>query len=212
MPSKVGVFILAVSMCFSGVLLSQTKETIGLDYRIIGVGIRSSVFQISEFSNKIIPPNRILLNVDPIKYIRLEGHFGIYSNERQVNYNVFPNGSALFTLRENSSLFGGGIFGVYPRENIKFIAGVRFSRNKYKQDNINSNATGTPYVIADYGEINIIAGILEAEYCFSKWFSIGADYGLVSMKDVFHPWDSSSPATTTTYITESNFLFRFYLY
>src|SRR3990170_385324 len=91
----------------SGAFYTQAQETTEPIHRYIGVGIRASVFQISELPIRTVPPNRILLNIDPIKYLRVEGHFGMYKNDYQENFNTFSNGNVLLTLKENSTLFGG---------------------------------------------------------------------------------------------------------
>lgn len=206
------IVVLIICLCISRILLSQEQNAEPV-HRYIGIGIRSSIFQISELPTKTVPPNKIFLNVDPIKYLRLEGHFGMYENSRQEIFNSYPNGNITVPLKEGSTLLGGGIFGVYPKDNIKFIAGLRLSQNKYKQDNVNSSGGSIPYAVADNGEINITAIILGGEYCFNKWFSIGAEFGLLSMKDTFHPWDQNIPSTTaTTTVTESSIVFRFYPY
>ena len=55
--------------------------------------------------------------------------------------------------------------------------------------------------------------MLGAEYSFNKWFSIGAEFGFVTMKDNFHPANPLDPSTTSnTSISESSLVFRFYPY
>lgn len=204
--------VVVIVTFLSGTFFTQAQETIEPIHRYIGVGIRVSVFQISELPNRTVPPNRILLNIDPFKYLRVEGHFGMYKNDYQESFNTYSNGSILLTIKENSTLFGGGVFGVYPKDNIKFIGGLRFSQNRYNQDNIDFS-NGIPVVVTDKGKINILTYMLGAEYSFNKWFSIGAEFGFVTMKDNFDPADPSNPSTTSnTSISESSVVFRFYPY
>lgn len=203
------IIALIISVWVSGMFAQEPNELI---HRYIGVGIRASVFQISELPVKTLPPNRILLNIDPIKYLRVEGHFGMYKSDHQESFNMYPNGNVLLTLNENSTLLGGGVFGVYPKDNVKFIAGIRYSKNKYNQDNLNFS-NGNPYIVTDKGDINILTYMLGAEYSFNKWFSIGAEFGYVTMKDNFHPANPSDPSTTSnTSVSESSLVFRFYPY
>ena len=204
---------LTICFCVARTFLTQAQETTAPAHRYVGIGIRSSVFQISELPIKTIPPNKIFLNVDPVKYIRVEGHYGMYSNSSEQIFSTFPNGTITIPLKENSTIIGGGIFGIYPKDNMKFMGGFRLSRNTYSKDETNSSGGGTPYVVTDNGEISITAFILGAEYSFNKWFSVGAEFGIVSMNDTFHPWDKNIPSTTsTTTITESGIVFRFYPY
>lgn len=208
------VLTLIISIFFLEMAYSQTQEVEEYIHRYIGIGIRSSVFQISELPTKTIPPNRIFVNVDPIKYLRVEGHYGIYSNEHEVYLGSNPPGKDKLTLKENSTLLGGGIFGVYPKGCIKYILGVRYSQNKYEQDVINASySTPYPNVVTNHGEIDITSTILGAEFYFNKWFSIGGEFGIVNLNDVFTPWDTNEPSITTkTLITESSLLFRFHPY
>lgn len=182
-------------------------------HRYIGLGIRSSVFQISELPNSIIPPNRLLLNTDPWTYARIEGQFAMYRNEREFGFPTFANPSNTLKLKENSTAFGLGLFGLYPVEKIKFIGGFRYGVNKYVMDNIDTDIYGNPYVVVDKGTITSVSVILGGEYYFSKWFSVGCEFGLVRMNDTLDPADVNSPNTTsTTSITESALIFRFYPY
>jgi hypothetical protein len=179
-------------------------------HRYLSVGVRSSVFSISELPVTVVPANRLLLSIDPVKYLRIEGHFAYYANQNQQVLSIFPTGTTVLTLKEHSALIGGGIFGIYPVHNIRFSAGVRFSQNNYDLDDINFSS-GAPSVVTDKGKIKIVAGVLGGEYLFGKWFSVGAEFNLVNMNDRYDPADNSLPVTTSkTTITESTLVFRFY--
>lgn len=180
-------------------------------HRYIGVGIRSSVFQISELPVRIIPANRILINIDPIKYARAEFHFGHYFSTREVPYTSFSGSVQLLEIADKSTTFGFGVFGVYPVGKAKFIAGLRVSDNRYEEGDLDFDINGNPYVVTDTGKIGIIAGVLGGEYYFSRWFSVGAEFSIVSMTDVYSP-QGSEKTTTKTAVTESSLVFRFYPY
>jgi hypothetical protein len=182
-------------------------------HRYIGVGIRASVFQISELPVSIIPANRLLINIDPIKYARAEFHFGRYASTTEIPYSSFSGPAQIYKLDEVSTTVGGGIFGTYPAGKAKFIAGMRFSQNNYEEEDIDFDSFGNPYVVSNTGKIGIIAGVLGGEYYFSRWFSAGAEFSLVNMTDVYKPADpASQKLTTKTSITESSLVFRFYPY
>lgn len=178
-------------------------------HRYIGIGIRASVFQISELPISVIPPNRLLVNFDPIKYARAEVHFATYSHSSEMN--TFT--AQTLTLKEKSTLFGFGAFGTYPCGKAKFIAGLRFSQNKYAWDDVLFDSFGNAYTAESKGSITIIAPVLGGEYYFSKWFSLGAEFSYVLMNDEYDPADPGAPSTTSsTTITESSLVFRFYPY
>lgn len=177
-------------------------------HRYVGIGIRTSVFQISELSMEMIPANRLMVSCDPIKYFRTEAHFAAYSRTDELFLGVNK-----FNLKERSTLFGIGVFGVLPYGDAKFLAGLRLSLNNYKEEYIRSDEFGNPVKAEDSGNIRIIAPAIGGEYFFSKWFSVGAEFSFMMLKDEFHPWDADAPDTTsTTNITESSLVFRFYPY
>jgi hypothetical protein len=179
----------------------------------VGLGIRASVFQISELPNYVMPPNRLLLNIDPIKNLRFEGHFAYFKTSSEIPVSIYPTGTRNMTLTQKSALFGGGVFGLIPVDKVKFIIGMRYSSNHYSDDNILYNSSGTPYVASDEGKINALSGVIGGEYHFAKWFSIGAEFSYMRLKDVLSPASSTTPdLTTKTSITESALIFRFYPY
>src|ERR1051326_1172702 len=193
---------------------AQEKKADSSSHRYVALGIRSSIFQISELQQTILPPNRLLINIDPIKYIRVEGQFGIYSNTKQQSVSFSPGPPTTLKLNQKSSVTGIGLFGVYPVDKVKFSLGVRYINNPYSEDNIQTNPLGQPTVVTDKGTINTIAGVIGAEYLFSKWFSLGAEFGLLQMDYVFTPADypTHPKLTTTNTITETCLIFRFYPY
>jgi len=204
------LYILCLLQVPSVVAAQENDEYI---HRYVGIGIRASVFQVSELPVNIIPPNRILINIDPIKYARAEFHFGRYASTREIYYSSFTGTPTLLKLKDVSTVVGFGVFGTYPVGKAKFLAGMRYSINNYEQGDIDFDTMGNPYVITNTGKISILSGVAGGEYYFSKWFSIGAEFSLVSMDDVFDPADPASQnQTTTTSITESSLVFRFYPY
>jgi hypothetical protein len=196
-------------LLFAGMIASQfvnAQDNETYVHRYVGLGIRASIFQISELPISVIPPNRLLINIDPIKYARAEFHFGTYSH----SYELSAPSSTL-KMTETSSLFGFGVFGMYPVGSVKFIAGARYSINNYSQTDLAFDTFGNAYTVEDKGKIGIIAPVIGGEYFFSKWFSIGAEFSYLMTTDEFNPADPNAEnETTTTNITESSLLFRFY--
>ncbi len=207
---KKALFILITFIVPLAVSAQENDEYV---HRYIGIGIRASVFQISELPVTIIPANRLLINIDPIKYARAEFHFGRYANTHELPYSSFSGPVQVLKLSDQSTTIGGGIFGTYPAGRAKFVAGLRVSQNNYEEDDIDFDTSGNPYVVTNEGKIGILAGVIGGEYYFSKWFSVGAEFSLVSMNDVYKPADpASADLTTKTSITESSLVFRFYPY
>jgi hypothetical protein len=203
-------YVLALSFLLSVACYSQEKTE---KRQYIGIGIRSSVFHISELPVRVIPPNRLLVNVDPVKFARVEFHCGYYKNIREQTFSVFPGTYRILKFAEKSSIYGGGVFGILPKENFRFILGARYSINNYSQDDVNFDSGGNPYVITNSGKINIVSGVLGCEYNFSKLFSVGAEFSFIRMSDKYTPADKTMPAlTSTTNISESSLVFRFYPY
>lgn len=201
------IFALMFLSCLVNAQDSGDKRT------MIGIGIRSSVFQISELPIRIVPPNRLLVNVDPIKYARVEVHYGFYKNTREQLYSTFPSPYVIKKVTDKSNVYGGGVFGILPKDNFKFILGARYSMNIYELGDVDFDSSGNPYVVNNSGKIQSFSGVLGCEYHFSKRFSVGAEFSYINMKDTFTYADKTMPSlTSTTTVSESSLLFRFYPY
>lgn len=176
-------------------------------HRYIGIGVRASIFQISDLPMAVTPPNRIIVNVDPIKYARAEFQFGSYSHENE----LFMSNQQPLNMKQSSVSIGGGVFGMYPVGKAVFLAGLNYTINNYSEDDVLFDNFGVPYVAASTGKVTGIAPTLGGEYYFSKWFSIGAEFSYLILNDEFDPADPNSPQqTSTTFITESSLVFRFH--
>lgn len=202
--------LVSLSVCII-VFSASAQDSSGYKHRYIGLGVRSSVFQVSEISFNLIPSNRIILNADILRYLRIEGQFASYTDKQDKKIPAGTTGDYTpLTLKKSSTIVGFGGFGMYPRDNVKFYGGVRIADNSYSEDDAYTSGI-SPYAVTSHGDIRIIASVAGAEYCFNKWFSIGAEFSLVNLKNSFYPWDKSIPSSsTTTNITESGLVFRFY--
>jgi hypothetical protein len=150
------------------------------------------------------------VNIDPIKYARIEFHYGFYRNTREQSFSSYPS-YRVIKMTNRSSIAGIGIFGTYPANQVRFILGARYSINNYSEDDIRFDMYGTPSVITNKGKIGILSGVLGGEYIFAKKFSIGAEFSLINMTDTYTPAERSIPETTDeTVVTESSLVFRFF--
>jgi len=183
------------------------------NHRYIGLGIRAFGLQLTELLSTQVPPNRIVLNIDPHKYFRIEGQFGIYKRTSETKYST---GTGTVTLNpvNKSTFFGFGLMGLYPKDNARFIGGLRYSINNYSDDTPFGSGSPpyVPYLVTNKGKMTLISGIIGGEYFFAKFFSIGAEFTVSSIKDVYKPYSltSSDPNTTKTFMTEGNLIFRFF--
>ncbi|HEY4798232.1 MAG TPA: hypothetical protein VII99_04060 [Bacteroidia bacterium] len=204
------LFVFATSV-FCCNAYAQKKDSCA--HRYVGIGIRSAIFSISELQQSIMPPNRVMLSVDPIKYVRVEGQFGMYSNAKDQYVSSSP-APVMLKMKEGASISGCGLFGVYPIDKVKFLAGFRYMTSAYSKDNFQYSTYGSvPAIVTDKGKITTISGVIGAEYNFSKWFSAGAEFSLLNMNDDFTPANPTSPKINSkTTITESCLVFRFYPY
>lgn len=199
-------YILLLGLALSP-FIGRAQEDDAYVHRYIGIGIRASIFQISELPMDVMPPNRLLVNVDPIKYARVEFQFGSYRHENE----MFLSNQQPLTLKQTSTLLGAGVFGMYPCGKAIFLAGMHFSVNNYTESDVLYDSFGVPYIADAKGKVTAIAPVLGGEYYFSKWFSIGAEFSYLIENDEFTPADPADPQlTSTTFITESSLLFRFH--
>lgn len=197
-------FVYAASMLLTS-LTCFGQESDEYVHRYVGIGIRASIFQLSELNQSNFPANRIIVNVDPIKYARAEFHFGRYSSD----YDLVMSTTTL-KPQEASTIIGFGVFGVYPVEKVKFIAGFRYSINNYAFDDVEFDQNSNPYLVEETGKITIASPVLGGEYFFAKWFSLGAEFSYLMAKDVFNPSGSSPDQKSSYNVTESCLIFRFY--
>jgi len=200
-------------LVFSGIgqaQQQQQQQEESYPHRYLGLGIRISGIQIGDFTSQAYPTNRLVLDIDAHKYFRLEGQLGIYSKTSEVDVSSGSGGSSKLDLHTKSTFIGFGIMGMYPKEHGRFVAGLRYSINNYSDESINYNPGG-PTIEKSTGKMNLFSGMIGGEYFLARFFSIGAEFSISSVKDVYDDASPSASSTTDkTLLTESNLILRFY--
>ncbi len=187
--------------------LAQNDNT--LPRRHLGIGIHSSIFQTSDLDLTNIPPNRLIVQYDFMPTVRAELQVGGYNKEtKESGNNLVPTDDALV-----ASLGG---FYLIPYEQAKFSVGARYRMGNMNNEEISYETSTDPYVYNNKQTISSVSGVIGGEYFFSKWFSVGAEFSLIYDKNKCTTENYSSsytiPETTTTStLTETSLLFRFYL-
>lgn len=187
----------------------QPKET----HRYVGLGIRAAGITVNDLMSYAVPPNRLVLNIDAHKYFRIEGQLGLYNSTTEVEVSSWSGSSKKdIELKDKSTFMGIGLMGLCPRENVRFVGGLRYSINNYSDDQVYYDSSGNPSAKTNTGKMTLITGIIGGEYFFAKFFSLGAEFSVSSINDVFEPYSGSyaQPSTSKTLMTEGNLIFRFY--
>lgn len=179
---------------------SQTEV---MPHRYLSLGVRASGIQVGDLMGRAVPANRILLSVDPIKFMRIEGQFGMYSKKTEASDNI------KIELKDKSSLFGFGLFGMYNKDRGRFYAGPRYGIINYSEEH--ESGFSSTSVVKSTGKMSVFSFVLGGEYFLARFFSVGAEFSIVSMKDTYNDGeDSSSDEVDKTTMTEGNLVFRFY--
>lgn len=211
---KTIIHTLAICMLYfiPAITYSQEQQE-SFPHRYIGLGIRVAGIQVNDLFSNAYPTNRLVLNIDAHKNFRIEGQYGIYNKNTEIEATSWGGGKVKLEMHDKSTFLGFGLMGLYPTERARFIGGFRYSTNNYSDDNIYYDTSGYPSVVENEGKITLITGIIGGEYFFAKFFSLGAEFSISSVKDVYKPsssLSSSDPTTNTTIMTEGTLVFRFY--
>jgi len=201
-------------ICSAG--FSQATEIPVEKPKYFAFGIRANTFSQAELNLYNLPPARLTLNVDPIKYLRVDLQIGFSNSVDEQQYN-----STEFKVDEKTTLISGGLFGMYRVDQVNFYLGCRLGSIKYSNEYVYTPYTGswsvqpTPMVGTNKGIVNTTYIVLGGEYFFTKRFSLSGEFGYCIFKDNFEPGPngSSTPAlsdTDITRITEAGILLRFY--
>jgi hypothetical protein len=175
--------------------------------RQIGIGVRTSIFQRSDFDLSDIPPNRILINFDPIDNLRLDVQFGSYTGKDDQGA-----GSSGLKANDEHFVYGLGVHYLKKLDQVKFTAGLRYLLGDFKDEFLYTNNSGLKAIGKNREKTSSVALVFGGEYFLAKWFSVGAEFSLLHTELDGTP-DSNSyedDYTLTSTQTESSILFRFY--
>ena len=211
------IHVLLICMAATGPLMSaaqqqqqQQQQQENFPHRYLSLGIRPPGIQSSDLASRAYPTSRLVLALDPVKYFRLEGQFGVY-NTTSSREDSQAGGSTTLELHSKSTFAGFGIMGMVPVDHGRFIAGIRYSVNKYSDDEVFDYPSYA--VDENTGKMTFFSGMIGGEYFIARFFSIGAEFSVSSVKDVYEPSSlasNPSPETDKTILTEGNLVFRFY--
>src|SRR2546423_1766159 len=93
-------------------------------HRYLAIGVRIAGIQGTDIISRIYPPNRLVINVDPIPNLRFEAQAGIFSQTQSTL-------SSSVKTHTKSSIIAGGLMGMYGRNRGRFTAGLRIGYNSY---------------------------------------------------------------------------------
>jgi hypothetical protein len=189
----------------------QSQES--FPHRYVSIGIRAAGIQVSDLTARAYPANRLILSLDPLKYVRLEGQYGVFSRTSTATIQQGGTSSEV-ELHDKSRYAGFGIMGMYPKDRGRFFAGLRYGINKYSDESVFSSFSSPGNSVDENtGKMTVLSGMIGGEYFLARFFSVGAEFSVASVKDVFEPSSlasNSEKSTDKTLLTEGNLVFRFY--
>jgi len=193
--------IAALFICSNCFAQQQNQET--EKHRYTGFGIRLPGIQVSDVEARALPPARIIASLDPIEYFRIEAQYGFTSTKTESSE---PSANKA-DLKASTSLFSLGAMGMYPKGNARFILGVRYGIGNYSEQ-FWDYSDG---VAEDKGKTKTISGVIGGEYLVARFFSIGCEFTVSSIKDEYRPAKSTTgPINSKTSMTEGNIILKFY--
>ncbi len=124
--------------------------------------------------------NELVLNVDPLKYLRTEIRYGQRKSSEEVYYQN-TNGQQLSTnLLTASRSIRFGLFGLLPLDDLLMFGGFRYSWGKATNDYLGYDSFNMGYYVYDATSlINQIETVLGAEYRFANRLALGAETAFV---------------------------------
>lgn len=196
MKNKIHFTIILVFSCFIIFASSSLKDT--TRFKHLSIGFRTGKDLGAEFKDPVFA--KFLISVDPIKNFRVDFQFGINKEKRDyiaTGYN-FSTGSYTTTMQPESKAtsFAIGGFGMYNFEKTRLYLGYRFGKINYTNDVVYnvSNPTGdNPTIGTEKSIINTHSAVLGGEHFLSKWFSLGAEFGLNNGKETYTSYRIGSP-------------------
>jgi len=186
-------------------------------FKHLSIGFRTGKDIGAEFKDPVFA--KFLMSVDPIKNFRVDFQFGINKEKRDYvayGYN-FSTGTYTTTMRPESKATSWAIggFGMYNFEKTRLYLGYRFGRINYNNDVVYSvsNPTGdSPTIGVEKSVINTHSAIIGGEHFLSKWFSLGAEFGLNSGKETYTGYrPGSTPLYRSDFYSDASIIFRFYI-
>ena len=172
----------------------------------LGLGIRTSIFQLSDFEYSDFPPNKLIINYDPIEHLRVEAQFGMYRSDDNENA-----GSTGLKPVDQRYVYALGVHYIHKLDKVKFAAGLRYLISDFSNEFIYYAASGNK-IAKEREKSSGVSLVLGGEYFLAKWFSVGAEIAANRTQIDFTPAAEtmSDDYTKNITLTESSVIFRFY--
>jgi hypothetical protein len=195
--------IAALFICSNSSAQQQQQES--EKHRYAGFGIRLPGLQAGDFESRAFPPARIIFSLDPIEFFRVEAQYGFFSSSVEASD---PTADETM-LQGKSSVVTLGLMGMYPKGKARFIFGFRYGIGNYSQQYWESYPDEK--VMENTGKVKTLSGVIGGEYMVARYFSIGCEFSISSMKDEYSSASSTNgPANSEAMLSEGNVVFKFY--
>lgn len=214
---------IAISLCLictSFLSFGQTEAT-QEKMPIVGIGLNLTQFRLSDLMGTelyLAPANTIMVEMTPLKYLRLTPAFGVLSEKyvQKVGPNETEKDAKALSLN-----YGIGAFGMYQREKTNIYAGLRYELAQVKNDYYEYNFDYDPIfgpietinAASRYYTRSTITPTIGAEYFFARHFSIGGEFGLRIMQFKFEnktQYGFYDQDTDSAIATDAGIQLRFY--
>jgi hypothetical protein len=207
-------FTLAMALLTTSATLIAQEDNSGDDKPFrMGIGIRGNTVSQNEAKLGVTLPAKLYVNFDIVKYVRVDLQFGFNKNTVK---GVFTNNYKM-DLIDKSSVFAGGLFGMYKVDKINFYGGFRFGLIKYSnQEAFYIGNSPTPSRTTNKGSVFTTFFTFGGEYFIHSRFSVTPEVGLGIYKNTYEPGNqgfSAPPAKQVNKMmgTEAALIARFYL-
>lgn len=191
--------------------LSLAQEATDKPHRYLGLGYKLGIFQTSElYSNFITPVNRLMVNVDPIKYLRIDVQWGASKSENEQYFNTGMGQQQKLVLETKNSVLQFGAFGTYNFDDMMMYLGVRYGFSNGSYDQV--SYSGTMYVTETNEEkASLLSPVLGGEYRFGNRFSVGAEVSYMMINSEMNPANPLALNTNSKLnLIETTAFFRFF--
>ncbi|MCU0359430.1 MAG: outer membrane beta-barrel protein [Bacteroidia bacterium] len=190
--------------------LGLAQEQSEKAHRYLGIGYKLGVFQTSDFYSNFSPVNRLVVNVDPIKYLRIDVQYGFSNSSNEQYMNTGTGTQQKLTLESKNSVLQFGAYGTYEFDDMLMYLGVRYGFGNASSDQI--SFSGTMFITETNTEkSSILSPVLGAEYRFGNRFSVGAEISYLIVNSEFDPASINSQNTNSSLkLLESSAFFRFF--
>lgn len=187
-------------------------ETSNVKLKMLGLGFRTSPFNIEDLYQNYIPitNNKIIVTINPLKNFRIQPEFGYY---RSKEFSTLINDD----LIGRTFSVGAGFYGMWQKGNVNFYIGPKFTNVSGEFDSVDSDYNPNPpyntiYRKTTNSSSSFNYGLISGgEYFFGNHFSVGAEIGLMHSKvEVKYSNTPAQNFSSSKIMTETNLLFRFY--